>query len=255
MDIMMTNGDGGPFMSGTWYNPNTGDSFTVRDTFFEDNNLIVMTTDGRRLNYDIVSRYIKSDKPIQKQPQLQQQPMQQIQQNNTTNTPKDIQDMLDEDPGLKIGQISDPIQQYPQSVAVTGIHEDSKGIIHEVEDEDDLLVRRIMKRATKPEIKCGIVWNNFPSKQLEMLEMMGVDENKIAEFVIKSFDLNTIQEQIKKSIIDYINKPATLEDNSHKFHETQNTTIITATNTTITKDPLEVLNTKMQPKKKTTKKK
>ena len=190
MDIMMTNGDGGPFMSGTWYNPNTGDSFTVRDTFFEDNNLIVMTTDGRRLNYDIVSRYIKSDKPI-----------------------------------------------------------------HEVEDEDDLLVRRIMKRATKPEIKCGIVWNNFPSKQLEMLEMMGVDENKIAEFVIKSFDLNTIQEQIKKSIIDYINKPATLEDNSHKFHETQNTTIITATNTTITKDPLEVLNTKMQPKKKTTKKK
>ena len=27
----------GPMMTGTWYNPNNGDSFTVRDCFFENN--------------------------------------------------------------------------------------------------------------------------------------------------------------------------------------------------------------------------
>ena len=57
MEFML--GDG-PMLDGTWYNPKTGDSFTVRDTFFEDNNLIVMTTDGRRLDYNIISKYIKS---------------------------------------------------------------------------------------------------------------------------------------------------------------------------------------------------
>lgn len=204
MDIMMMNGDGGPFMSGTWYNPNTGDSFTVRDTYFEDNNLIVMTTDGRRLNYDIVSKYVKSDKPLQKQPNLAQQ---QVSKPAQTDLPKEIQDMISEDPGINFGNPKDVVPTYPQSVAVTGIHEDENGIMHEVEDEDAMLVRRMMKRASTPEIDCKIKWNNFPSKQLEMLEMMGVDEEKIAEFVMKSFDLKTIQEQIKKSIIEYINNP------------------------------------------------
>ena len=27
----------GPIMTGSWYNPNTGDSFVVRDSFFENN--------------------------------------------------------------------------------------------------------------------------------------------------------------------------------------------------------------------------
>jgi len=55
---------GMPIIEGTWYNPKTGDSFTARDTFFEDNNLIVMTTDGRRMNYNSLQNYVKSDKPI-----------------------------------------------------------------------------------------------------------------------------------------------------------------------------------------------
>ena len=45
----------GPILSGHWYNPSTGDSFTVKDTYFEDNNLYVITTDGRRMNYDMIS--------------------------------------------------------------------------------------------------------------------------------------------------------------------------------------------------------
>ena len=42
----------GPMIEGTWFNPDTGDRFTVRDSFFEDNNYTVLTTDGRTLNYN-----------------------------------------------------------------------------------------------------------------------------------------------------------------------------------------------------------
>ena len=54
----------GPVMSGTWYNPKTGDSFTVRDSFFQDNQFVVTTTDGRMLSYNQIQHYVQSDKPI-----------------------------------------------------------------------------------------------------------------------------------------------------------------------------------------------
>ena len=33
----LTFGSEGPIIDGTWYNPQTGDSFTVRDSFFGQN--------------------------------------------------------------------------------------------------------------------------------------------------------------------------------------------------------------------------
>lgn len=234
MDISMMNGEGGPFMSGTWYNPNTGDSFTVRDTFFEDNNLIVMTTDGRRLNYDIISRYVKSDKPIPKQQPVvkQEQPKPVV--------PKELQEMLDDDPYIyTVPKPTEQVQaQLVQQVAATT-----------QEDEDTLLVRRIMKRASAPEVNCNVVWKNYPSKQLEMLEMMGVEPEKIADYVMKDFDLETIREQIKKSIIEYIEKPEVAKTIEAPYVETPfmpcsgEPKIITVTNTEQCKDPLEVINT------------
>ena len=47
----------GPIMDGTWYNTTTGDSFTVRDTFFQDNQLMVATTDGRLMDYNMIQNY------------------------------------------------------------------------------------------------------------------------------------------------------------------------------------------------------
>ena len=222
MDISMMNGEGGPFMSGTWYNPNTGDSFTVRDTFFEDNNLIVMTTDGRRLNYDIISRYVKSDKPIPKQ-----QPVVKQEQPKPT-VPKELQEMLDDDPYIYTTQKQTVQPQVEQVQQITTTTE---------EDEDALLVRRIMKRVIAPEVHCNVIWKNYPSKQLEMLEMMGVLPSKIAEYIMKDFDLASIREQIEKSIVDYIKMP---EKQSPCTDEPK---IVTTSNTDLCKDPLEVINT------------
>ena len=46
MNTGLTFGSEGPMMEGTWYNTRTGDSFTVRDSFFEDNQFVITTTDG-----------------------------------------------------------------------------------------------------------------------------------------------------------------------------------------------------------------
>ena len=61
---MMFGGEG-PVMTGTWYNPHTGDAFTVRDSFFEDNQYVVTTTDGRYFRYDQLQNYIQSDMKLE----------------------------------------------------------------------------------------------------------------------------------------------------------------------------------------------
>ena len=189
----------GPVLTGNWYNPKTGDSFTVRDTYFEDNNFYVLTTDGRRMDYNLMSQYVQSDKPIPKMEQPQAQIPQEVLSQMESGGADDF--MTDEDRALLIGsavQPQQPMQQVSQS-NFSGTVTLGKG-----ESEDDMLVRRILKRASKPAVTCGVKWSNFPEKQFEMLDMMAVDTEKIVEYYLQSIDLQALREEVKYGIEKYI---------------------------------------------------
>ena len=74
------------------------------------------------------------------------------------------------------------------------------------ESEDDMLVRRILKRSTSPDIDCKVNWKNFPTKQMEMLDMMAVDVDAIVDYYIKDIDLEQIREIVKEAIRKHIEK-------------------------------------------------
>ena len=237
----------GPILTGNWYNPKTGDSFTVRDTYFEDNNFYVMTTDGRRMDYNLMSQYVQSDKPIPKmEPQQPQQP--QIPQEVLSQMENSGDDsfMTDEDRALLMGvtgelkgsQVS--IQQ-PASIQ-------PKPVVTQ-ESEDDMLVRRILKRASKPSVTCGVKWSNFPEKQFEMLDMMSVDTEKIIDYFLQSIDLEALREEVKfgieKYIYDYFGNEKEIADFNESFEPE-----------VVEKEPVEKPKTTKKPTtKKTTKKK
>lgn len=194
----------GPILTGNWYNPKTGDSFTVRDTYFEDNNFYVITTDGRRMDYNLMSQYVQSDKPIPKmeQPQAPQQIPQEVLSQMTNDSNDDF--MTDEDRALLIGVTgelkgSQVNVQHPASIQPKPVVTQGQG-----ESEDDMLVRRILKRASKPVVTCGVKWSNFPEKQFEMLDMMAVDTEKIVEYYLQSIDLEALREEVKYGIEKYI---------------------------------------------------
>lgn len=207
----------GPILTGNWYNPKTGDSFTVRDTYFEDNNFYVITTDGRRMDYNLMSQYVQSDKPIPKMeepvPQKQQIPQEVLSQ--MENSAGD-DFMTDEDRALINGvtgelkgsqvNIQQPasIQPKPQITQQNFSGTVTLGNPIQGESEDDMLVRRILKRSTKPEIDCKVSWKNFPTKQMEMLDMMAVDVDAIVDYYIKDIDLEQIREIVKEGINNYI---------------------------------------------------
>lgn len=193
----------GPILTGNWYNPKTGDAFTVRDTYFEDNNFYVITTDGRRMDYNLMSQYIQSDKPIPKmeEPKQQTQIPQEILSQMESGTGDDF--MTEEDRALIMGS---PVQ--PQQPAQPTFQPNFSGPVTQGqgESEDDMLVRRILKRSTTPDVDCKVSWRNFPTKQMEMLDMMAVDVDAIVDYYIKDIDLEQIREIVKEEIRKHIEK-------------------------------------------------
>lgn len=181
----------GPIMDGTWYNPQNGDSFTVRDTFFENNQLIVKTTDGRMLDYNFIQNYVKSDKPIQK---IDKQP----------DIPKEVSDllikddnsgMLEDDKNLirpNLGNISEQRNQVQQ------------------QDTDLAIIVKALSKRTKPVIDFNIKWNEYPENEVDMLmNLMEIDKDKIINYYTSNIDIQLIKNDIQKSLEKYINKKIT----------------------------------------------
>lgn len=200
----------GPILTGNWYNPKTGDSFTVRDSYFEDNNFYVLTTDGRRMDYNLMSQYVQSDKPIPKMeepvPQKQQIPQEVLSQMEG-NVGDDL--MTDEDRALIMmakGELQGSQVNIQQPASIQ-----PKPVVMQ-ESEDDMLVRRILKRSTTPDVDCKVSWKNFPTKQMEMLNMMAVDVEAIVDYYIKDIDLEQIREIIKDAVRKHIEKSLNTEE-------------------------------------------
>lgn len=247
----------GPILNGHWYNPKTGDSFTVRDTFFEDNNLICMTTDGRRLDYNMLQQYVQSDKPFPKQnqpvkPNIPDSILSEVLPVNTADKPlnnnagpltgMDTSLMTEEDIALITGQ-SPKVQ--------ANFVNPTKTIAPVQKDEDVILIERLLKRASKPSVACYVKWGNFPEKQFEMLDMMGVDAEKIVEYFLQSIDLQALREEVKMGIEKYIYDYFGNEKEIAEFNKSfEPVTVVEHVEKTVEK-PVEKPKT---PKKPTTKK-
>lgn len=178
-------GDQGPLMDGTWYNPSTNDSFTVKDSFFEDGQYIVATTDGRMLGYDMIQNYIKTDKPI------------------TVNTAND------NIPNEVINEIDDSLfindDIYDNKQTLGNLNQVNHSIVVSTTTNEDI-IEKALSKANKPQVTASVKWNDFPKKHIEMLnEIMGIDTKEIVEWYTKQLDTTEIAIAIHNSIISYIN--------------------------------------------------
>ena len=157
----------GPVMDGTWYNPSNGDHFTVSDCFFQDNQFLVKTTDGRILNYNFIQNYIKSDVPIN--PQNLQTPPKNNPATNTTTVEEDIlPDDLDIIRPRSLGNLNVSPQQSIQQPTV---------------DPNTSIIDRALSGKYQPLLNVSVDWKNFPSRELDLLvDIMNIDLNTITEW-------------------------------------------------------------------------
>jgi hypothetical protein len=189
--------DGGLLMQGTWFNRATGDSFTVQDMYFEDNNPRVKTTDGRVLDYKIVQNYIQvdpKDLAMLKQQivatKAPEKPQTKINIGNigTASDLSDYSDILGDDPLF---------QNNPVSVQCTNPYVEKKS-------PNAAMIDKALKHQSIPEMTPSFEWNNFPKKQLDALvDVMEVPTDEIVDYVYNEM-MEVIGEELKKQVKEYI---------------------------------------------------
>ena len=203
-------GGEGPIMQGTWYNPHTGDAFTVRDSFFEDNQYVVTTTDGRYIRYDQLQNYVQSDMKLEDLKKMKI---------DTTPAKEEI-------PAEVAGLIDDPYADMllPEDVALTqpklgNLYKDDAKVydtpvgqfmtarndIPSGNTMNDAIIEKALKNTARPDFNIDVVWDNFPKKEIEMLnEIMDIPVDEIIDWYLDNIDIMDVVLVLKNSIKDKI---------------------------------------------------
>lgn len=202
----------GPNMEGTWYNPQTGDSFTVRNSFFEDNQYLVQTTDGRILRYDQIQHYIQSDHPIetvkskQVNDTLPNEVINLLEDETSTDSQASTNYLLPEDEALLHSPKT--LGNLAQSTGFSQIIKDTHATtinFPESNVEDFSIIEKALGKKSLPEIEVDIDWKNFPRKEIDMLyDVMEIPAEHVIKWYFSKIDKTYVVERLKRAIEDYI---------------------------------------------------
>ena len=246
MNGMMFGGEG-PVMQGTWYNPKTGDAFTVRDSFFEDNQYVVTTTDGRYLNYNQIQNYVQSDMPLE-QLKKQMKP----QQPAKNEIPAELKDLIETEDtvesmmspedaalitgGRSLGNLND------RHIAPASEHQIKLPVTQDVPSNINYsIIEKALKNASKPEIKVDVFWDVYSENQIDRLtDVDNINMYDIAEAVKESIKcrflgadngrpaldlrhLISVQEEAEEVIESYSTSATTIDKKAVKSPKTVKT--------------------------------
>lgn len=199
-DALMFQGES-PIIDGTWYNPNTGDSFTVADAFFQDNQYLIKCRDGRMLDYNFIKDYIKSDKPIPKQTQ---QPPTQVH-------PKEVMDLIEPQNDINEGILADDLALI-QGTSLGNLNEVNNMKPNTPTSQapinvNESIITKALSKTNQPLLDIKVNWDDFPTKELDLLiDVMDIDVNDIIDWYTTKIDMDEVKNIISNSLIKYIKK-------------------------------------------------
>lgn len=199
----------GPIMTGQWVNPQTGDKFTVRDSFFQDGQYVVQTMDGRMLGYNQLQQYVKTENPQQSQRSSSLPP--EVEALIGGSGPaSNSQDILPEDmamiTGSSVSAGSSKISSVTEST--NSVEQPPVHLSSSPQDFDLELIRRILNNKINIDISPQIIWVRYPQKELSILmDMFGVSADKITDFIMGKFDINDYMERIRNYVKQALAEP------------------------------------------------
>lgn len=184
----------------TWYNPDTGDSFKVRSNFFEDNNMILQTTDGRRISLDKMDGYVQwqgsgqpPKGPLESPKQVKQDiPTEILAELASSDNPEDI---LPEDLALISGASPVSPRKQPESVA------------RSTQNPNHDIIDRALKKTKTPDWSVVMKWPKFPENEITLLHtVMDIPMDEIADYYMGCIqdEFNEFMNNIRSQITDYI---------------------------------------------------
>ena len=220
MNGIMFGGEG-PIMKGTWYNPNTGDVFTVRDSFFEDNNYVVTTTDGRCLNYNQIQHYIQSDAPVEtlkSNMQHNEEIPESIKSMIDTNYEEDSissllipEDNIYSNP-VSLGNINDNSRNTTDIHVYAAYNNEQQKLYSKPVNINTTIIEKGLKNTTGPKLTIIVDWDDYPAKEIEMLTgMMEIPSSEIAEWYCNNLDTSWVLDDVKQAIYNKLTPTKIIE--------------------------------------------
>ena len=200
----MNFGMDGPQVTGWWYNPTTGDKFNALDTYFEDNNLLIKTADGRLLNYNQIQNYVHAedpktipDNPLTASPSNDDVPLEVL---------AEIEGDKDPNGGLLIPDDNIYGQTTKQQQGELGnIYKGSEPQSLSPAVQDFAIIDRALSGKDTPMVTGGIEWEGFPKREIGMLvEVMQIPEQEIIQYYINNISLDSLRRMVSQSIERYI---------------------------------------------------
>jgi hypothetical protein len=186
----------GPNMEGTWYNPQTGDSFTVRNSFFEDNQYIVQTMDGRVLNYNQIQNYVKADRPIE---------VQKPEQNMPDALPAEVAGLIDETYGDLEAEAMSLIAPKPLGNSAQPTPTPTPIMEVSPRGVDSVVIERALNKCSLPNLQVGIEWDNFPVNEVKFLiDVMDVDLDDVISYYLNKVDIESTTKMIHEVLRSHI---------------------------------------------------
>lgn len=224
----------GPSITGVWQNPKTGDFFTVKDSYMEEDDIIIITTDGRRLNYRMLQDYSQTNQKVEELKHYRDQ----MKRKKEQEEDEKILDLIGEQDNiltkpLKKAQPAptpvpaneDPIMDEEinslmgnygsQDIRRTNPTPDGGGIqtttrTQNIPDPyphimDADIIERALRRVKAPEVDLQLEFERYPEKQIDMLvDLMGVDPENIAAWMYEHYFSKNFKEIIINKITEIL---------------------------------------------------
>ena len=183
---------GGPGMSisGKWYNKRTGRTIMVRDSYFDDAGMQVMTSDGQMINGDEFSRdYIQCDETI-------------YDENGQSTGQSEV---IDYDAMFSGMQSSTPEMNYAADVLLKQDAQVIKPAVSAVQPENNPALDKLFSKLDDyPTLDINIKWDKIPISELNMLKnIFDLTNDDIAEYIYNNYCTDV---EIKKAISDAITR-------------------------------------------------
>jgi hypothetical protein len=198
MQGIMFNGET-PMMSGTWYNPKTKDQFTVRNTFFENNQLIVQTMDGRILEYNQLQHYIQSDGPIPTE--------EPVQKSSNNSLPQEVASLIEGDDMMlpdEMDLISNPLGNlYDKNAVVKSVPEEVLNPPTLVDDNyvNNTIISKALEKHGAPKISVKLDKRGLPKDSIKVLmDVMDISKKEIVQWYMDSINLSQLYDELKETV-------------------------------------------------------
>lgn len=214
-------------MQGTWTNPKTGDSFTVQDSSFMDNQYMVQTTDGRVLRYDQIQNYVQSQDGAVPQ---SSQPATIVHGAQPGDLPREVLDIIESPGDSTASESGSDSGILPDDAALlrgigSGVPMDPRGIPGPggftkpnlyIDQSNAPIIEKALKKAEMPRIDYTIGWAKFPERELEFLkDTMEIDLDEIINFFIDKINVSNVVDTLRENLAVYI-KDILAHDNGNR---------------------------------------